>query len=141
MEYAWYQTSPFYDNKEVVKKGKTRRIVEGMPDTPRRAIWLKDLEGKPIRYRCYALDNFFVLNHNGEVSPCLSYTHISVGNIKHESFKEILSGVQCKKVKKEYVKPCNGCLNSWAFTVSQLTRFLPYFWYYLRHPKALWGRK
>ena len=140
LEHAWYQQSPYYgnENQEIkLSKIKIKKIVEKMPETPRKELWLKDIQGKPIKFECYALRTFFVLKNNGDVVPCLTYSDVVAGNITKQSFRKIFTSQRAKELKKNVVKKCPGCLNTWGYSWSAASHMTPFMSYYLRHPKVL----
>lgn len=140
LEYAWVEQTPYYDNdnKELgISKEGTELIVKDLPDSKRKEDWLRDINGKSIRFDCFALRTFFVLKYNGEIAPCLHYYNKTIGNVKEQSISQILSSDRCKNIKKYCVKRCDGCLNTWAYAESHMAKLTPYMRYYLTHPRAL----
>lgn len=66
-----------------------------------------------LQYNCAALSSFFVLKPNGDVSPCLSFSDIVVGNVKSTPVAEVWHSSKAKAAR-EVVAKCHGCSNSWA---------------------------
>lgn len=56
---------------------------------------------------CYALENSFFLDANGELFPC-NILETSTGNLKENSFEDLWIGEKTKKLKK-YCNNCNKC--------------------------------
>ena len=145
LAYSYYQDAPFYGHKNVKQTTqydketteKLRRVTMNSPGNPRREMILRHLDGKSIKFPCYALQNFFVLSYNGNVSPCLFYSDVSAGNIKKNSFKEILTGKSADIIRKKIIDKCPGCLNSWSFSWSAATLVTPYVSWGIRHPIEL----
>lgn len=138
IEYSAYQSAPFYkhseSDKDMSRDNKMKRIVEDMPPSPRKGAWLDHLNGKSIRFPCFALRNFFVLLHNGDVVPCLLYSDKVAGNVKKNTVEEIFDN---NNIRKDIVEPCPGCLNSWGYSWSAASRATPYIKYFMRHPLQL----
>jgi MoaA/NifB/PqqE/SkfB family radical SAM enzyme len=141
LEYAWVEQTPYYDNqyKELgISKKGTRKVVEDLPDSPRKESWLKWIDGKDISFDCFALRTFVVVRYDGMVAPCLHYYKDVVGNLKTHTMTEILDNEHTKYCEDNIVKPCKGCLNTWAYAESHMAKLTPYMKYYLKHPKVLW---
>lgn len=133
LEYAWYQESPYYENKNhKVTMNNVIEVVKQLDDQPRKESIIREIEGKSIRYNCWALRDFFVLRSNGDVVPCLTYADKPIGNIKTESFTKIFTSKKAKFIRKNIVGKCPGCNNSWAWNQSNLCNVLPYVKYYLK---------
>lgn len=139
LEYAWIEQTPFYDNKDKeinVTKNNIALLVNNLPEGPRKEFWLRDVKGKSIRFKCYALKTFFVLRFDGGVAPCLKYYDNIIGNVRQQSIGDILTSYQAKFVKRNVIKPCPGCLNTWAFAESNMAHLNNYIKYYITHPKV-----
>ena len=135
----WYNTSSYYENigQNIATTNKdVIRAVQSLPCSPLREMWLKLLRGKSIKFPCFAMYTFCVLQWDGSISPCLSFWDFRAGNIKKNSFTEIWYNSEAKKIRK-IVKNCQGCLNSWGTGWSFQSYFYRYLLFYLKHPKAL----
>lgn len=136
----WYNNSSYYSNLETeVDRGREREIVLSL-DSERFSLlkekWLDWLDGKSIKFNCYALRDFLVIKANGDVAPCLSYWAWCIGNLKKDSPLKVWEGYlrQCALVT---VHNCQGCLNSWGTFWSWNADGWPYVRYFITHPRQL----
>ena len=83
-------------------------------NNPRRLMRLYYLKGilefaktgkRPLE--CYALDNAFFMDANGEIFPC-NIEEVTIGNITEQSFEQIWNSEKAKKLRKT-CKNCNKC--------------------------------
>lgn len=138
----WYNQSEFYDNsisRPEASKEKMLKAVKNQPNTIIREKWLRLLNGRPIKFKCFAAQTFFVLKADGQVAPCLSFWDSNFGNVREQTPTEIWESGAADEVRK-LVANCPGCLNSWGVTWSISAAFYPWLWFYLRHPKAIFAR-
>ncbi len=137
---AWYNISSFYGNYTEEDKTKIKeKIIEAVktqPPSPLQERWLLYLNGKSIKFSCFALNTFFVLKCNGDVVPCLNLWDLKVGNVRENSPASIWYGDKAKEVRKS-IKNCQGCLNSWGAGWSFNSSYYPFLLYYLKHPRIL----
>lgn len=84
-------------------------------NNPRRLMRLYYLKGilefaktgkRPLK--CYALDNAFFMDSNGEIFPC-NIEEISIGNITNQNFEEIWNAEKAQKLRKT----CGNCNKCW----------------------------
>ena len=132
----WYNQSPFYGNigKDLTGNDESMiKAVQSLPYPIIREMWLKWLRGESIKFRCFAMYTFCVLQCNGDISPCLSLWDVKAGNVRESSPTEIWHSADAKKARK-IVKDCKGCLNSWGTGWSFASSFYPNLLYYLKHP-------
>lgn len=131
---AWYNEASFYDNvgKNTFNSRLVKAVTSQLP-SPVRELWLKSLKGKPIKFPCFAMYNFFVLKSNGDMVPCLNQWEINAGNVRESSPSDIWQGINAKKARY-HVKSCTGCLNSWGAGWSLEAAYYPLLLFYLRHP-------
>jgi len=134
----WYNQSSYYSNlDEDANRTKERQVVESL-DNDRFGLikekWLDYLDGKPIKFNCYALREFLVIKANGDVVPCLSQWNWKIGNLRDESPEKVWNGWLRQKALQT-VKGCNGCLNSWGFYWSAESDGWPYVRYFIKHPR------
>jgi len=131
-----YEEFPFYrnverDNDATIENyssSNNRRLIEEIEKLPlafHHEILLYALRGK-LRYRCDSIRTFFVLRANGDLSPCLAYSHTRIGNLKQQSPHEVLNN-DAAKVAKKIARNCRGCSNGWA-TDWSYQEWPPYFW-------------
>lgn len=88
-------------------------LLKLLPDTHHRHFVHKKISGQKIKFKCFALNRFFVLRFNGNVAPCLKLADLSAGNVKEKSPSEIWFGLKSKEIRRQ-IKKCPGCLNTWA---------------------------
>ena len=134
---CWYNDSEFYGNKGDSKiDSRMVDAVRSQEDTLLKEKWLARLDGKSIKFPCFALNSFFVLKCNGDVCPCLTLWDDIVGNLRDVSLSGLWGSEAIRKVRGK-VKACPGCLNSWGADWSFSSSFFPLISFYLRHPKQL----
>lgn len=135
----WYNQSSFYDNIEKDLSGNEESMIKAVRSLPYpilREMWLKWLRSKSIKFRCFAMYTFCVLQCNGDISPCLSLWDVKAGNVRESSPTEIWHSAKAKEARK-FVKKCQGCLNSWGTGWSFASSYYPYLLYYLKHPRIV----
>lgn len=138
----WYNQSSFYDNQGNRRENiddKMISAVKKQPNTLIREKWLKLLNNKPFKFKCFAGESFFALRCDGNVAPCLNFWDQSLGNLREQSLTEIWQNPRAEAIRKK-VKNCSGCLNSWGVEWSASAIFYPRLFFYLRNPKALLER-
>jgi len=135
---AWYNESSFYDNigKKNIFNNKLINAIKSQSPSPLQELWLKALNGKSIKYPCFAMNTFCVLKCNGDIVPCLNLFDRKAGNVRDQSPTDIWDSDEMKKVR-EIVKDCKGCLNSWGAGWSFNSSFYPILLFYLRHPQII----
>jgi MoaA/NifB/PqqE/SkfB family radical SAM enzyme len=139
----WYNNSSYYSNLwddetqadvelelSIVKKLDDQRF--GML----KEKWIDWLNGKPIKFNCYALRDFLVIKANGDVVPCLTQWNWKIGNFKTDSPEKVWDGWLRQKALQT-VSNCQGCLNSWGCYWSWESDGWPYVKYFISHPKLL----
>lgn len=136
----WMNQSLFYNNLELdVDRSEERKIVESLDELRFGMLkekWLDWLDGKPIKFKCYALRDFLVIQSNGDVVPCLTYWTWCIGNLRYDPPLKVWESWLREKALIT-VKNCPGCLNSWGTYWSWESDGWPYIRYYLRHPVQL----
>ena len=137
----WYNQSPFYGNikMDIAKNKELTKAVQSLIPSFLQEMWLNWLEGKFIKFPCFALYTFCVLKWDGAIVPCLNYFDKSIGNIREKSPTEIWQSPEAKKIRK-IVKSCPGCLNEWCTGWSFESCMFPVFSYYLKRPDRLLHR-
>lgn len=78
-----------------------------------------------VRFDCYALRNFYFMRANGDVTPCLRFGHVSVGNLGNESADAIFNGEKAQEARS-FIKNCDGCANTWASDWSLEGNMIPF---------------
>jgi len=135
----WYNQSSFYgneaDDSEALKE-KMLAAVSAQPQSSVRERWLKLLNNRSIKFRCLAVDTFFVLKCDGAVAPCLSRWDLVFGNARDKSLTEIWRSPEAKAARK-IVAQCPGCLNSWGLNWSLSSFFYPRLMFFVRHPQEI----
>jgi len=124
-----YEEVSFYgkeDNKEKITNEKLIKAIQKLPSSFQRDVMLKAAMGKGLKFRCSSMDTFFILHCNGDVSPCLRYSHLRLGNLREKSIDEIWQSEEVKKARK-MIKSCNECYNTWVTGWSMIAWFLPFF--------------
>ncbi len=109
-EFAYYGNT---DRKKGVYTGEMFDAVKAFPESFQKEVILKGMRNESLRYRCASMRNFFLMRCNGDVSPCLKFGDIRVGNLREEPFHEIWNGPRAKDAR-ELVDKCAGCSNTWA---------------------------
>lgn len=135
---AWYNESSFYDNigEKNIFNNKLINAVKFQSPSPLQETWLKALNGKSIKFPCFAMNTFCVLKCNGDIVPCLNLFDKKAGNVRERSATEIWQSYEMKKVRN-IVANCKGCLNSWGVGWSFNSSFYPILLFYLRHPQII----
>jgi len=141
----WYNEAPYYDicEKEMSISNKIINVVESQPPSLLQEKWLMALRGKSIKFPCFSMHTFFLLKCNGDVTPCLRFSDVKVGNIRENTPSEIWHSLSAKKARRA-VKDCQGCLNGWGVDWSVSSVHYPILFYYLKHPRILikrWDKK
>lgn len=83
------------------------------------------LNGGSSRFTCFSLRNFYFMKCNGNVAPCLRFSHTPVGNLRHSSAEKIFQGAKAKSAREGIAK-CDGCANTWATDWSMEMSFLSF---------------
>ena len=135
---AWYNESSFYDNigEKNIFNNQLVNAVNSQSPSPLQEVWLKALNGKSIKFSCFAMNTFCVLKCNGDIVPCLNLFGKKAGNVREQSATEIWHSYEMKKVRN-IVANCKGCLNSWGVGWSFNSSFYPILLFYLRHPQII----
>ncbi len=103
-----YQEIKFLKNSF---KSKVLDELKSHQPTFQKKLMIDGLQNKRLSYRCASMRKFFLLHHNGDVSPCLKFAHIRPLNVTDPNFIEKwnnASEVRCQ------VDSCAGCSNTWA---------------------------
>jgi len=133
--FHWYNVSSFYENKTSKNIAGIKKGVATIKPTLYTQMWLDSLDGKKPKFKCYALNTFFVLKCNGDVVPCLSKWNDVAGNVRNSKPKEIWYGKKANEVRQK-VKDCEGCLNGWGYQWSLWSDYInngiPYMVYKLK---------
>jgi len=138
----WKNRSTFY-----FKYGKSetfegeREVVEslGQEFNMLREKWLDWIDGNDIRFDCRALRDFFVIDIEGLIRPCLSMWGAVCGNLRTMTPTEWWNS-DIRKIGIYEVNDCDGCLNSWGTYWSWESTGIPYLKYYIKHPLKLYRK-
>lgn len=134
----WYNQAPFYGNtkKNLMTSKKVAKIIKSLPSSLDRDMWLSTIDGKPLKFPCFALYTFCVINANGDVLPCLNHFDKPIGNLRKTSPQKLWHSPEIRRIRK-CVKNCPGCLNSWGTGWSFAFNVFPLWKFYLKRPKYL----
>ena len=138
----WYNQSNFYSNigRELSKTDKKLLdAVKSLPPSFIRESWLSSIEGKFIKFPCFALHTFCALKTNGDIVPCLNLFESSAGNVREKTPTEIWKSKEAQEIRKT-IKNCSGCLNQWGSGWSFESCPFPGILFYLTHPIRLLER-
>lgn len=117
------------DNRELI------RCLKTLPPAFHHEVLLAALEHK-LRFNCDALASFFVLHPNGDISPCLHFSDVCVGNIRSIPVEQVWLSKDAEEARAKIAR-CPGCSNSWATTWS----FYHWPFPFLRMRFALFAKK
>ncbi|MCX6797733.1 MAG: radical SAM protein [Candidatus Falkowbacteria bacterium] len=138
----WYNQSSYYDNEskddgrgEELRKKMLVAVAKQVQSTTRER-WLRLLNNKSIKFRCFAANSFFVMKCDGSIVPCLTHWDLTIGNARNQSLKEIWQSPTALSARCT-VKDCAGCLNSWGLSWSLSDAFWPRLMFFVRHPKEI----
>ena len=115
---------------------KVIKTIKALPPSLTYEIWLNTLKNRPLKFPCFALNAFCVLNANGDILPCLNHFDQPGGNVRQKTPTEIWQSAQMQKIRKT-VKECPGCLNSWGTSLSFAFDYFPVLKFYLAHPNLI----
>jgi len=124
-----YEKASFYFNEENHLKNTINndmvREIQKLPSSFQKEVLLKAARNVRIKFRCSSMNTFFVLHCNGDVSPCLRYSHIRLGNLREQSIDEIWQSKAVKEARM-MIKNCSGCYNTWGVGWSLKAWFFPF---------------
>lgn len=109
------------------------KILESLPPSIQNEIMIRALKSNqpimhPTRYSrnfCASMNSFFLLRANGDIAPCLRWSHIPMGNFREGSPSEVWMGKAAREGRK-LVRECGGCSNTWATSWSAERWFPPF---------------
>jgi len=132
---AWYNECSFYGNegKNNIKSNLTEAILSQTPSVLK-DLWIKDLAGESIKFKCFAMHTFCLLKWSGDIVPCLTHFNSVGGNIRKNTPTEIWHSAQMQDVRTNKVHDCKGCLNSWGAGWSFETSYYKFVFFYLKNP-------
>ena len=87
--------------------------VEQLEPAFHNEVLLRALRGESTRFQCWSLRTFAFMHCNGDVSPCLRFFDVRVGNMRDQSPTEVWKSAKAWETRKKVVEPCNGCSNTW----------------------------
>jgi len=112
-------------NKKYMNNEPIIKSLESLP-TNFHIEYLKNvLNGGTARFNCFSLRNFYFMKCNGDVTPCLRYAHVPVGNLRDTPASEVFYGEKAMAARKVIAK-CDGCANTWATDWSMEASFLSF---------------
>ena len=89
-------------------------------------IFLKSvLTTNKAKFNCYSMKSFYFMRANGDVTPCLRFAHVVIGNLRAQSAREVFDGPNAK-MAREFISSCDGCANTWAVDWSMEANFVPF---------------
>ena len=108
----WYSHSPYYNTGKNLATNKEAlfEVVRSLPPSFVREMKLKALRGKSIKFPCFAMHTFCLLQCNGDIVPCFEFWDTKVGNVRETPPSLVWHSSEAKKARK-MVKECQGCLN------------------------------
>lgn len=128
----WYNESSYYDNlgKNLLNSSEPLiKAVSSLKPTIINEMGLKLLRGKSIKFPCFAMYTFCLLECNGNIIPCFNLWNYKIGNVRKSSLAEIWYSSEAKKARS-VIKNCQGCLNGcgagWSFE-SCILPILPFY--------------
>lgn len=118
-----YEQFTFYHNIDAEKGDKIENYqqsdnrgliseIKELPPSFHNEMLLTALTHK-LKYQCAGMRKFFLLKCNGDIAPCLGYSHVCAGNIRSLTPDKFWTGQQAKKARA-VVDNCRGCSNAWA---------------------------
>ena len=87
---------------------------------------LSMLKGRDIKYECSSFRNFFFLRYDGKVTPCLRFSDFEGGDLKKNTFSEIVETKTYQNGMNNILK-CDGCLNTWCTDWSMELNAMPFY--------------
>jgi MoaA/NifB/PqqE/SkfB family radical SAM enzyme len=130
LNIQWYNESSYYNNigRKLLHNNKSLdRIIHSQEPSIINEMGLNSLNGKSIKFPCFAMYTFCLLKCNGDIVPCFNFWDFKAGNVRKNTPTEIWHSLQSKKARR-FVKDCSGCLNAcgvgWSFE-SCILSFLP----------------
>lgn len=110
------------------------KILDQLPPGPQNEYLMKSIrDNRPMlhatSYRrnvCSSLSNFFLLRANGDVAPCLRWSHLRYANLRKTSPSELWASQPIREGRK-MVRECSGCTNSWATDWTSQRWYFPFF--------------
>jgi len=122
-------TKEFYKDFKMIEKESDRKImldaVEKVDKKMQYEVLHKCITDKPLKFQCGSMTRFFLLHHDGSVSPCLKYAHIRTGNVKEGGYFNVMDSKESCDARK-LVANCRGCSNSWATSWSLTDWIFPF---------------
>ena len=89
------------------------KSLKYIPGRLQKQILERSLNNDPLKFKCGAMTNFFLLHDNGDISPCLKFANIRTGNIRDEDPFKVWNSEKSKEAR-EMVANCRGCSNTWS---------------------------
>ncbi|MFZ5763490.1 MAG: radical SAM protein [Thermodesulfobacteriota bacterium] len=116
--YSNMSPSEAAQNYKTADNQELTNCIESLTPAFHHEVLLAALEQR-LHFDCDALGSFFVLHPNGDISPCLHFSDVRVGNIRSAAVKEVWLGKAAQDARARVAR-CLGCSNSWATTWSFL---------------------
>ncbi len=123
-----YEEASFYNNKDNIgttPNEKLTKAIQKLPPSFQKEVMLRASMGRELKFNCSSMDTFFALHCNGEISPCLRYNHLKLGNLRQQSIEELWQSEKIKRARKK-IKNCNECYNGWVTGWSMIAWFFPF---------------
>jgi MoaA/NifB/PqqE/SkfB family radical SAM enzyme len=132
LSVQWYNQSPYYGNIGKSLLNDSEFLISSIHSSSSTIInemGLRLLKGKSIKFPCFAMYTFCLLDCSGDIIPCFNLWDSKIGNVRKISPTDIWHSRQAKESRK-VVKNCRGCLNGcgvgWSFE-SCVLPFLPFY--------------
>jgi MoaA/NifB/PqqE/SkfB family radical SAM enzyme len=124
LHVQWYNQASYYGNIGKNLLNNRQDIINAVNLLPRTIIHdmgMRQLEGKSIRFPCFAMFTFLLMKCNGDIVPCFNLWEEKVGNCRDNNLSQIWRSYKSEKARLK-VKHCKGCLNAcgigWSFDAS-----------------------
>lgn len=107
-------TKEEYEQLDFLNENLKKDVLETLSSQEpkfQKKIMIDALNNKHLKFKCASMRKFFLLHHNGDISPCLKFAHIRNLNIKDPEF---LNKWNKNSTDRCMVDNCQGCSNSWA---------------------------
>lgn len=131
----WYNESSYYDNigKNLLKGGDSLPdvIIKNLKPSITNTLAIKSLKGESIKFPCFSMYTFCLLECNGNMLPCFNMWDFKVGNTREFTPTEIWHSARAKEARS-IVKKCQGCSNGCAIGWSFESSIFPAMPFYIK---------
>lgn len=123
-----YEEASFYFNEGNIKATENKNMIGAIKELPssfQKEVMLEAARGKNLKFRCSSMKTFLFLHCNGDIAPCLRYSHLRLGNLRKQSIEEIWQSKAVKEAR-EMIRNCRQCYNTWGVGWSMKAWFPPF---------------